>query len=155
MNVILCTYQPLMSQHKPKSNPIQICKTQFFVSANLLSCTFFHIHVFTLNTGAFLKNQFSLISVRLPSTPPHPGSFSTPGERACCGGEGEQRGPSVCCFILCLIKTVELCSDWGLRAKWKRNVHMCVFVYKSLYAMAAVCLLDSVLSCVCCGCSVT
>lgn len=115
-----------------------MCRNQTVMS--LLYIKSFRCVVLTIikNTLQFF---FCLCSPSI-SHPTHSRCLSTPGERAGCGGEGGQRGPSVYCFILCLIKTVRLCSRRGLRAKWKWNVHMCELSISHYSTKAAVCLLN-------------
>lgn len=80
--------------------------------------------------------QFLFVNSPPPICPPSiHAAFSTRGERACCGAGGEQRGPSVCCFILCLLRNSE--AVFSSRAQRKWNVHMCVCV--CLSSTAAVC----------------
>lgn len=98
---------------------------------------------FAVTITHFLSCQFALpgflchLYTLCPMLPFNPQRQSVPGGGG--GGVGgEQRGPSVCRFILCLIKTVELCSAAGLKGKMEMEcAHVCLWVAIHFASMSA------------------
>lgn len=92
----------------------------------------FFCHHYTLSFLPIWFTRFSVSSIHpLPHVVFQPPEIELARGGVGCGvwvgGVGEQRGPSVCCLILCLIKTVELCSGVGLKGKMEMEcAHVCL-----------------------------